>query len=124
MSRVPDAVQRFLAVHRRAGAHVDMGPGSAAHHHSASKTAVNALSVLRSLGSTKPISPLQPGHAVRTVDRRLRKYARSPAGFPARDSRNAIARWTRTKFSTEYPCSQTDSVWLRPASVLSQYGHL
>jgi hypothetical protein len=35
VSRAPDAVQRRLAVHRRAGAHASsasMGPGSAAHH--------------------------------------------------------------------------------------------
>jgi hypothetical protein len=31
-----------------------MDPGSAAHHHSASKTRVNALSVLRSIRGTQP----------------------------------------------------------------------
>src|SRR5205085_7120944 len=43
---VPDAAQRATLL-RRAGTHsLCMDPGSAAHHHSASKTRVNALLVL------------------------------------------------------------------------------
>jgi hypothetical protein len=44
MYRVPDAVQRLFAVHRRAGTYLDFGmdPGSAAHHF-----------VLRSIRGTK-----------------------------------------------------------------------
>jgi hypothetical protein len=45
--RVPDAVQRRLALFRRAGTvtytRARYGPGSAAHHRGASKTRVNAL---------------------------------------------------------------------------------
>src|SRR6267143_1872961 len=47
-------------MHRRAGTHGDalckMGPGSAAHRHSASKTRVNALMALRSIRGTLCVS--------------------------------------------------------------------
>jgi hypothetical protein len=40
-------------VRRRAGTHARMDPGSAAHHHSVSKTRVNALMVLRCVRGTQ-----------------------------------------------------------------------
>ena len=63
MYRVPEAVQRCpgdakhrpVTLLRRAGTYMlpnRMDPGPAAHHHSASKTRVNALTVLRSIRGT------------------------------------------------------------------------
>jgi hypothetical protein len=48
--RVPDAVQRFFGGAPLSQDHdAAMDPGSAAHHHSVSKTRVSALTVLRSV---------------------------------------------------------------------------
>jgi hypothetical protein len=49
----------FFTMHRRAGIQSfnKMDPGSAAHHHSASKTRVDALTVLRSIRGTQPYRP-------------------------------------------------------------------
>jgi hypothetical protein len=53
-TRVPDAVQRSSRCSAEPGPMTvtDMDPGSAADHHSASKTRVNALTVLRSVRGT------------------------------------------------------------------------
>jgi hypothetical protein len=75
MTRVPDAVQRLLTVHRRAGTVPNTGawydPGSAAHRHSASKTRVNALMAesyaLRCVrGTQKKPGALPPGFSILT----------------------------------------------------------
>jgi hypothetical protein len=53
-TRVPDAVQRFSRCSAEPGPRstLEVGPGSAAHRHSASKTRVNALMALRSIRET------------------------------------------------------------------------
>src|SRR5713101_2775162 len=60
----------FFTLLRRAGTHegdgCSVGPGSAAHHHSASKTRVNALMVLRCVrGTSNTLTALLRGLSLR-----------------------------------------------------------